>query len=44
MNEARNQLYDYRQKLRREYGEDLNLRCYAVMSVGFDRILWEEVA
>ena len=40
---ARNQLHDYRQKLVRDYGEDLNLRCYAVMSVGFDRILWEEV-
>ena len=41
--EARTQLYDYRQKLVQEHGEDLNLRCYVVLSVGFDRILWEEV-
>lgn len=43
LDEARNQIHDYQQKLVREHGEDLNLRCYAVMSVGFDRIVWEEV-
>ena len=41
--EAKNQLNSYRQKLIKERREDLRLRCYAVVSVGFDRILWDVV-
>ncbi|MEM7531710.1 MAG: AAA family ATPase [Chloroflexota bacterium] len=41
--EATKQLLSYQQKLIRERREDLNLRCYAVVSLGFDRILWGEV-
>ncbi|MEM7531727.1 MAG: AAA family ATPase [Chloroflexota bacterium] len=40
---AENQLHKYRQKLLTQHGDDLNLRCYAVVSVGFERILWHEV-
>ncbi|MEM7539887.1 MAG: hypothetical protein AAF639_47475, partial [Chloroflexota bacterium] len=40
---AKKQLHSYRQKIVKERREDLNLRCYAVVSVGFDRILWDEV-
>ncbi|MEM7536503.1 MAG: AAA family ATPase [Chloroflexota bacterium] len=41
--EARVQLRKYRQKLVKQHGDDLRLRCYAVVSVGFDRILWDEL-
>ncbi|MEM7537416.1 MAG: hypothetical protein AAF639_34920, partial [Chloroflexota bacterium] len=42
--EAENQLHNYRQKLVAQHGDDLHLRCYAVVSVGFGRILWKEVS
>ncbi|MEM7536516.1 MAG: AAA family ATPase, partial [Chloroflexota bacterium] len=41
--EAEDQLHKYRQKLVAQHGDDLVLRCYAVVSVGFGRILWNEV-
>ncbi|MEM7532301.1 MAG: AAA family ATPase [Chloroflexota bacterium] len=41
--EAENQLHKYRQKLVAQHGDDLKLRCYPVVSVGFGRILWSEV-
>ncbi|MEM7539084.1 MAG: AAA family ATPase, partial [Chloroflexota bacterium] len=41
--EAENQLHKYRHKLVAQHGDDLKLRCYAVVSVGFGRILWDEV-
>ncbi|MEM7531931.1 MAG: AAA family ATPase [Chloroflexota bacterium] len=41
--EAENQLHKYRQKLQAQHGDDLTLRCYAVVSVGFVRILWDEI-
>ncbi|MEM7534140.1 MAG: AAA family ATPase, partial [Chloroflexota bacterium] len=41
--EAENQLHKYRRKLVAQHGDDLNLRCYAIVSVGFGRILWHEV-
>ncbi len=41
--EARGQLTGYRQVLQQRYGERLRLRSYAVVSLGFDRLAWEEV-
>ncbi|MEM7537933.1 MAG: AAA family ATPase [Chloroflexota bacterium] len=43
VDEAETQLHKYHQKLVKQHGDDLRLRCYAVVSVGFDRILWKEV-
>ncbi|MFN8492405.1 MAG: AAA family ATPase [Caldilineaceae bacterium] len=40
---ARQQLQGYRQTLQQKYGAILKLRTYAVVSVGVDRLLWEEV-
>ena len=40
---ARQQLQGYRQILHQKYGAVLKLRTYAVVSVGVDRLLWEEI-
>ncbi|MBN1874611.1 MAG: AAA family ATPase [Anaerolineae bacterium] len=40
---ARVQLTAYRQTLQGKYGAALDLRTYAVVAVGFDRLVWEEV-
>ncbi len=40
---ARKQLRAYRQTLEQKYGDTLKLRAYAVIAVGFERVLWEEV-
>lgn len=37
------QLQDYRQRLQRAYQGQLRLRVYAVVAVGFERLVWEEV-
>ena len=41
--EAENQLHKYRQKLVTQHGNDLHLHCYAVVSLEFGRILWDDV-
>jgi len=41
--EARARLQGYRQVLQQRYGERLRLRSYAIVSLGFDRLAWEEV-
>jgi hypothetical protein len=41
--EARARLTGYRQVLQQRYGDRLRLRSYAVVSLGFDRLAWEEV-
>lgn len=41
--EAKTQLLDYRQKLTRKYGEQLRLRSYSVVAIGFERVVWEEI-
>ena len=41
--EARARLSGYRQVLQQRYGARLRLRSYAVVSIGFDRLAWEEV-
>jgi len=40
---AEEQLVDYRQKLVNKYGSGLTLRAYAVVGLGFARVLWKEV-
>ena len=40
---ARTQLMNYRQRLDAKYGDLLQLRTYAVVAIGFDKLLWEEV-
>ncbi|MEZ4861113.1 MAG: AAA family ATPase [Caldilineaceae bacterium] len=41
--EARTQLQRYRQTLQAKYGAELKLRTYAIVAVGFERLVWEEV-
>jgi len=43
LTEAQAQLRDYRQTLTQKYGPALKLRTYAVIGVGFERLIWEEV-
>ena len=41
--EARVQLQKYRQTLQAKYGAALDLRTYAVVALGFDRLVWVKV-
>jgi hypothetical protein len=41
--EAREQLQRYRQTLIHTYGEKLRLKAFAVVAVGWERLVWEEV-
>jgi hypothetical protein len=43
VDEARRQLQNYKQLLHANHGAQLKLRCYAVVALGFDRLVWEEV-
>lgn len=43
LDEARRQLKNYRTLLEAKYGATLRLRAYAVIALGFDRLVWEEV-
>lgn len=40
---AKQQLRDYTALLRSKYGTKLQLRTFAVVAIGFERLLWEEV-
>jgi len=40
---AEDQLMAHRRTLQAKYGAVLNLRTYAVVAVGFDRLVWEEL-
>jgi len=40
---ARTQVQRYRQTLESKYGTALNLHAYAVVALGFERLVWEEV-
>ena len=44
LDEAQGQLRDYCQTLEQTYGDALKLRAYAVLTVGVERLLWEERA
>ncbi len=39
LDEARRQLQNYRQILQRKYGDDLKLRTYSVVAIGFERLV-----
>lgn len=43
LGEARTQVQHYRQTLASKYGDTLNLHAYAVVALGFERLVWEEV-
>ncbi len=43
LSQAQNKLGGYRQTLKATYGEKLHLRCYSVVSVGYDRLVWVEI-
>jgi len=43
LGEARTQVQHYRQTLASKYGDSLNLHAYAVVALGFERLVWEEV-
>ncbi len=44
LQEARRQLQLYSSTLQAHYGPLLRLRTYAVVALGFDRLVWEDVA
>ncbi len=44
LTEARAQTTDYLHELRQRYRMELRLRVYAVVAIGFDRLVWEEIA
>ncbi len=41
--EAREQVREYRAALEATYGERLKLRCFSVVALGYERLVWEEV-
>ena len=41
--EAQMQLQRYRKTLAKKYGVALRLRTYAVVAIGFERLVWQEV-
>jgi hypothetical protein len=43
MAEAVAQVKRYRQRLLDKYGSTLRLRSYAVVALGFERVVWKEV-
>jgi hypothetical protein len=43
LDEARKQTHAYRRELIERYGADLQLRTYAVIALGFERLVWEEI-
>jgi hypothetical protein len=43
MKEAVVQVKNYRQRLVKKYGSTLNLRTFAVVALGFEKVIWEEV-
>jgi hypothetical protein len=43
LTEARSGLAGYRSALQAHYGDLLRLRVYAVVALGFERLVWEEV-
>lgn len=43
LSEANSKLRQYREVLIKKYGDIMRLHCYSVVSVGFDRLVWEEL-
>ncbi len=42
--EAKTQVMAYRAKLVAKYGDQLRLRTYAVVAIGFERVVWQEIS
>ncbi|MGE0087217.1 MAG: AAA family ATPase [Desulfococcaceae bacterium] len=42
--ESETKLRDYRRILLSEYGDRLHLRTYSVVAIGFERVIWKELA
>ncbi len=42
LTESKNQLETYRDVLESKYGEALNLKCFTVIAMGFERLIWDE--
>jgi hypothetical protein len=40
---ANEQLVRYRDMLQTTYGERLKLRCFSVVALGYERLVWNEV-
>jgi hypothetical protein len=43
LHDAQKQLGAYRQALQKTYGDKLKLRSFAIVSIGFERLLWTEL-
>ena len=43
LKEATTQVKGYRKRLLDKYGSTLNLRTFAVVGLGFEKVVWEEV-
>ncbi len=43
LDDARAKLTGYRETLMATYGDILRLRCFSVVAVGYERLVWEEV-
>jgi hypothetical protein len=43
LSEAKGQLRQYAEILKQKYGDSLRLHSYGVVSIGFDRLVWEEI-
>ena len=41
--EAKTQVQTYRTKLATKYGDQLRLRTYVVVAIGFERVVWQEI-
>ena len=41
--EAKRQISTYRTKLHAKYGNQLRLHAYAVVAIGFERVVWQEI-
>ena len=43
LSEAKTQVQGYRTKLATKYGDQLRLRTYVVVAIGFERVVWQEI-
>ena len=43
LSEAKTQVQGYRTKLAAKYGDQLRLRTYVVVAIGFERVVWQEI-
>ena len=43
LSEAKDKLRQYAETLKQKYGDSLRLHSYGMVSIGFDRLVWEEI-